>query len=195
MPGQFINTGTNPGGKLSLINNSNSGNLTMAPNSVQTYTIGEAALGGIIAYINGGGTTGTSGFVVDPNSLNNAIWGCSGLLIPGTSQAIGTGYQNTQAILTNCATRPIAASIASQWTGGGYTDWYLPSVDELYQVWYYSSIHYGPITGLQPYIYWSSSDSTNVFNPISAFTMNFVGGGSGAELKSTIQYVLSIRSF
>ena len=28
MPGQFINTGTNPGGKLSLVNNSNSGNLS-----------------------------------------------------------------------------------------------------------------------------------------------------------------------
>ena len=27
MPGQFINTGTNPFGKLSLVNNSNSGNL------------------------------------------------------------------------------------------------------------------------------------------------------------------------
>jgi hypothetical protein len=30
MPGQFKNTGTNPDGKLSLVNNSNSGNLTLA---------------------------------------------------------------------------------------------------------------------------------------------------------------------
>ena len=30
MPGQFINSGTNPFGKVSLINNSNSGNLTLA---------------------------------------------------------------------------------------------------------------------------------------------------------------------
>ena len=30
MPGQFINTGTTPGGNLSLINNSNSGNLVMS---------------------------------------------------------------------------------------------------------------------------------------------------------------------
>jgi len=29
MPGQFINTGTTPGGKLSLVNNSNSGNLSL----------------------------------------------------------------------------------------------------------------------------------------------------------------------
>ena len=39
MPGQFINTGTNPGGKLSLVNNSNSGNLsfsTDAPTALYT---------------------------------------------------------------------------------------------------------------------------------------------------------------
>ena len=29
MPGRFINTGTNPFGKLSLVNNSNSGNLAL----------------------------------------------------------------------------------------------------------------------------------------------------------------------
>ena len=29
MPGEFINTGTNPFGKLSLVNNSNSGNLAL----------------------------------------------------------------------------------------------------------------------------------------------------------------------
>jgi hypothetical protein len=29
MPGQFKNTGTNPGGKLSLVNNSNAGNFTL----------------------------------------------------------------------------------------------------------------------------------------------------------------------
>ena len=30
MPGQFINTGTNPGGKLSLVNNNNVGNLVLS---------------------------------------------------------------------------------------------------------------------------------------------------------------------
>ena len=47
MPGQFINTGTNPNGKLSLVNNSNSGKfsltkvysqLTIATNSGGTLT-------------------------------------------------------------------------------------------------------------------------------------------------------------
>jgi len=38
MSGQFINTGTNPGGKLSLVNNSNSGNLTMSRPDFTIYS-------------------------------------------------------------------------------------------------------------------------------------------------------------
>lgn len=34
MPGQFINTGTVSGGKLTLINVNNQGNLVMAPDSL-----------------------------------------------------------------------------------------------------------------------------------------------------------------
>lgn len=37
MPGQFINTGTNPGGKLSLINNSNLGNLALSAATFPGY--------------------------------------------------------------------------------------------------------------------------------------------------------------
>ena len=38
MPGQFINTGTNPFGKLSLVNNSNSGNLAMSRPGFTVYS-------------------------------------------------------------------------------------------------------------------------------------------------------------
>lgn len=42
MPGQFVNTGTNPSGKLSLVNNSNAGNFDLfkeatPPNIVNVY--------------------------------------------------------------------------------------------------------------------------------------------------------------
>lgn len=38
MPGQFINTGTNPGGKVSLVNNNNSGNLAMSRSGFTIYS-------------------------------------------------------------------------------------------------------------------------------------------------------------
>ena len=97
------------------------------------YTIGQAALGGIVAYINGGGTSGTSGFIVSSVDIASTLtWGCRGTSIPGaTGTAIGTGKANTAAILAGCPTRPIAASACATYTGGGYSDWYLPSYDEL----------------------------------------------------------------
>ncbi len=84
-----------------------------------------------------------------------------------TLSAIGTGYQNTLEIIAqNTQLNPqdnyvSAASLAHSYTGGGFSDWYLPSLDELrklydehswiggfldywtgsYQEFYYSSTH------------------------------------------------------
>jgi hypothetical protein len=120
-------------GKLTLTNTNNSGRLTMgkAGGGGTTYTIGEAALGGVIAYITGGGSSGTSGFVATSVDISFAAeWGCQGTII-GTSAAIGTGAYNTAAIVAGCPTMGIAARLCVNLTIGGYTDWYLPSKDEL----------------------------------------------------------------
>ena len=59
-------------------------------------------------------------------------FGCEGTEISGADgTAIGTGRQNTIDILAECKTKGIAARIASQYRGGGKSDWYLPSKDEL----------------------------------------------------------------
>ena len=62
----------------------------------------------------------------------NHDWGCHGTEIDGADgTAIGTGYQNTLDIVAGCSDTPIAASEALAYEGGGYSDWYLPSFDEL----------------------------------------------------------------
>lgn len=53
MPGQFINTGTNPSGKLSLVNNSNAGNLQFRKVYNQ-LTIATNAGGGLTGFDVGG---------------------------------------------------------------------------------------------------------------------------------------------
>ena len=128
MPGQFINSGN--AGKVTLANNSNSGRLTfIKPPTV--YTVGQAALGGLIAYITGGGSSGTSGLVItSTNTSTNIKWGCQGTSI-GTSSGIGTGNANTLLIVANCAEVTTAARLCNDLVQGGYSDWYLPSLDEL----------------------------------------------------------------
>ncbi len=70
-----------------------------------------------------------SGFIVSYDIPSTVPWGCSGTAIV-TNTALGTGLANTNSILAGCATRPIAASVAQAYNGGGYVDWYLPSNGE-----------------------------------------------------------------
>jgi hypothetical protein len=56
-------------------------------------------------------------------------------LIETTETAIGTGSANTDEIIAVLGTnKPYAAWIARAYTGGSYTDWFLPSADELHQM-------------------------------------------------------------
>ncbi|WP_445757525.1 Lcl C-terminal domain-containing protein [Polaribacter sp.] len=50
-----------------------------------------------------------------------------------TGTAIGTGSANTTAIISaqGATETSYAAGLAGAYTGGGYTDWFLPSKDEL----------------------------------------------------------------
>jgi hypothetical protein len=94
---------------------------------------------------------------------------------PGAIQtAIGTGYQNSKAIVAqtgNVAASSAAAladSYTSTGTGGTYDDWYLPSKDELNQLY----LNRAAVGGFVASNYWSSSeDSAN-----SAWRQSFSTG-------------------
>jgi hypothetical protein len=117
-----------------------------------TVAIGEACGGGIVAYHDGSG-----GGLIAPAADNSTgvEWGCEGTEVGASGTSIGTGASNTSTILAGCATRPIAASVCSTYDGGGYDDWFLPSQDELNQL-YTNRVSIG---GFQEASYWSSSET------------------------------------
>ena len=86
-----------------------------------------------------------------------AEWGCYGTPITGADgTAIGTGGQNTTDIRNGCTTAGIAAKVADDLVLGGQTDWFLPSKDELNQM-YIQETAIGNREGR----YWSSSESAD----------------------------------
>ena len=144
--------------------------------------------GGIIFYLD---SSGLHGLVCASNNQSNmAIWGCPDINIPGANgTAIGSGMQNSLDILGNCATVGIAADICDELVLNGYSDWFLPSKEEL-KLMYTNLKTLGIGTfGITPY--WSSSEMTDSF----AWQVIFNGGISQGSGKNSFASVRAVRVF
>jgi hypothetical protein len=77
---------------------------------------------------------------------------------------------------------------------GGQSDWFLPSKDELNQM--YINLHNAstPLGGFSTDHYWSSSDSSSGNFP-AAGGQDFVGGGQNDAAKTNLYYVRPVRAF
>ena len=86
------------------------------------YEIGDFAEGGIVFYID---ETSNHGLVAALNDIQDSLqWGCYSEFVEGAvAYSIGTGYQNTLAIIYECSELPIAASEALAYESDGYDDW------------------------------------------------------------------------
>jgi hypothetical protein len=106
-----------------------------------------------------------------------------------TGTAIGTGLANTNTIITSqgATSTSYAAGLARAYTGGGYSDWYLPSKDELNQLY----INRVAIGGFTSNYYWSSTEATQFYS----WRQNLNDGTQGTLGKSGEMYVRAIRTF
>ena len=164
------------------------------------YTIGQTALGGKIAYIlqpeDPGFEAGVChGLVASTSDISTGIqWGCFGLSIPGADGlAIGTGKQNTTAIIANCLTVNIAARLCSDYSvtvdGTTYEDWFLPSRFELNEL-YKNRVAIG---GFAPQNYWASTTTSLLYN--DGFYQSFSAGFMSSNFRNISYYVRAVRYF
>ena len=155
----------------------NSGTPSMA------YAIGDVGPGGGIVFITPdtkGNMTGRYYEAAPRNGFwREAEW-CDNTttLLGASGTSIGTGESNTTIADTTCTFGAI--QIASDYTNNGISDWFLPSKDEL------SEMYTNRIPGLYAYGYWSSSEFGVVG---SAWTHRVYSD------KNTMHYVRPVRSF
>ncbi|MBT8131401.1 MAG: DUF1566 domain-containing protein, partial [Gammaproteobacteria bacterium] len=103
--------------------------------------------------------------------------------------AFDTGAQNTADIVADCTTPGIAAEIADNYALAGFTDWFLPSKDELNLM--YLNLHRFGLGGFAFDFYWSSSE----VNSDLAWRQDFFDGTQGDFFKSLVKRVRAVRAF
>jgi len=158
--------------------------------------IGDVYQGGKIAYVLKPADPGyvaeqTHGLIAAPADRATGLrWYNGSDVVTGASgTALGTGLANSDAIVA--VQGAPAASYAAGWArafkGGGYSDWYLPSKDELNELF----LNQAAIGGFGPNYYWSSSE----LDAGTAWTQAFDLSSQYAYAKNGPSYVRAVRSF
>ena len=116
-------------------------------------------------------------------------WGCRGTTVGLDGTLLGTGYANTEAAVTHACNMESdkAPRICWDTDTGGYTDWFLPSLNELNELY----LNKSTLDGFAADWYWSSSESSSRFARFRSFTYGF----QYLSFKSSAYKLRAVRGF
>ncbi len=180
------------------------------------HYIGEQFGGGVIFHLYKDVTGTEHGLIVSIADLGNAVWGTEGADIPGTLNYTD-GKVNTLSIVQNEVIINTAARLCFNYRGGGFDDWYLPSIEELLLIYknrfdINNSLkninNYSLIFSMEAQLnspnqtinnYWSSTqvpfNASLAHNLAFGFTFNNIPYSCDFGPKSTVLQVRAIRKF
>jgi hypothetical protein len=167
------------------------------------YEVGEKFQGGIIGYIYNEGDPGyiqgeKHGFIVTENDLSQGIIWYNGSYCCKTfanESLIGSAARNTNKIINVQGQGNYAAMLCDNLLLNGYSDWYLPTVDEVKYLNVYN-FKLNNFSGL----YWTSTEFNAGWNFIRVYSKNWITNndintGYGSRAKNQLLKVRAIRYF
>ena len=181
---------------------SGSGTLTspysIQANNVFTHYIGEYFEGGIVFHIYRDSVGIEHGLIVSQSDLSmDSQWSSIDTLIGNNAQSTWNGLSNTQAISNDTTILISAAKACKNLVQANYSDWYLPSIDELYIMFSHrfdinrrlSQVNGSQLIGLSSY--WSSTE----LDKTDALSVNYLSGTIAQDAKNTMKKVRAIRKY
>ncbi len=164
-----------------------------------THYIGEQYGGGVIFHLwkdNAGVEHGLIVALTD-QSTSQAWSNVSSTVIGTSAQSSWDGLSNSNSIVGQGGHTSSAAKLCLDLVSGEQSDWYLPSLQELYMLWnnYYTVARVlsqiPGATQLSNNCYWSSSESYYYY----AWYFFFSSGDTDYYLKNGTYYVRAVRAF
>ncbi len=123
------------------------------PEPVRPLQIGMEYGGGILYYLD---SSGQHGLIAAMNDQNPSAPWWNGTFVATNAKSATNGFENTKQIVSVQGNGHYAASICNDYAGGGLGDWFLPSKDQLNELYIYSQKWLpGAIFGGQ---YWTSTE-------------------------------------
>lgn len=153
------------------------------------YRIGDRGpAGGIVFYDKGYPSGGWQYLEAAPQDRGVFAWGEKYRYLGFGATRIGTGARNTAGIVKRVGPGwSYAAHICAQLKIGGYEDWFLPSKDELREMYRHRDL----IGGFKEDAYFSSSEAGDSF----AWNLQFLNGRHFEHAKQVGGNVRAVRAF
>ncbi len=167
-------------------------------NNVFTHYIGEYFEGGIVFHIYRDSLGIEHGLIVSQSDLSmDSQWSSIDTLIGNNAKSTWNGLSNTQAISNDTTILISAAKACKNLVQANYSDWYLPSIDELYIMFSHrfdinrrlSQVNGSQLIGLSSY--WSSTE----LDKTDALSVNYLSGTIAQDAKNTMKKVRAIRKY